>query len=51
MCAYFHEVHLMFKSKPRDQFRPIVYRGTSLIRNSDPAGPYSRNMPRALWWS
>ena len=26
-----------------------LYRGTSLIRNSDPLGPYSRNMPRALW--
>ena len=27
------------------------YRGTSLIRNSVPLGPYSRNVPRALWWS
>jgi len=27
-----------------------VYRGTSLIRNSAPLGPYSRTMPRALWW-
>ena len=27
------------------------YRGTSLIRNSSPLGPYSRLMPRALWWS
>ena len=26
-------------------------RGTSLIRNSAPLEPYSRNMPRALWWS
>ena len=25
------------------------YRGTSLIRNSVPLGPYSSNMPRALW--
>ena len=24
------------------------YRGTLLIRNSAPIGPYSRNMPRAL---
>ena len=30
---------------------PASYRGTSLIRNSAPLGPYSRNMPRALWWS
>ena len=27
------------------------YRGTSLIRNSAPLGPYSGNMPRALWCS
>ena len=27
------------------------YRGTSLKRSSAPLGPYSRNMPRALWWS
>ena len=27
------------------------YRSTSLIRNSAPIGPYSRTMPRALWWS
>ena len=26
----------------------LHYRGTSLIRNSAPLGPYSRNMPRAL---
>ena len=26
-----------------------VYRGTSLIRNTPLLGPYSRNMPRALW--
>jgi len=28
-----------------------VYRGTSLIRNSAPLGPYSRTIPRVLWWS
>jgi len=27
------------------------FRGTSLIRNSAPLGPYSTTMPRALWWS
>ena len=26
------------------------YRGTSLIRNNPPVGPYSRPMPGALWW-
>ena len=29
----------------------VLYRGTSLIRNSLPLGPYSRPVPRALWWS
>ncbi|KAJ1492134.1 hypothetical protein T484DRAFT_3025558 [Baffinella frigidus] len=27
------------------------YRGTSLIRNRPPLGPYSRTMPTVLWWS
>ena len=26
------------------------YRGTSLIRNTPPVGPYSRPRPGALWW-
>ena len=29
----------------------LPYRGTSLTRNSTLVGPYSRPMPRALWWS
>ena len=28
----------------------LLYRGTSLIRNCAPLGPYSRTVPRALWW-
>ena len=28
-----------------------MYRGTSLIRNRHPPGPYSRAMPSALRWS
>ena len=28
-----------------------INRGTSLIRNRHPVGPYSRTMPRLLWWS
>ena len=28
-----------------------VYRGTSLIRNRQPVGPYSRTMPTLLWRS
>ena len=31
--------------------RAVTYRGTSLIRNNALLGPYSRTMPRALWWS
>ena len=31
--------------------RLLKYRGASLIRNSAPPGPYSKTMPRALWWS
>ena len=27
-----------------------MYRGTSLIRNSRPLGPYSKTLHRALWW-
>ena len=26
------------------------FRGTSLIRNSAPLRPYSKTMPRGLWW-
>ena len=29
----------------------LVYRGTSLVRNRHPVGPYSGTMPRLLWWS
>jgi hypothetical protein len=29
----------------------IGYRGTSLIRNTPLLGPYSRTLPRVLWWS
>ena len=36
--------------EPLSAARNVMYRGTSLIRNSAPLGPYSSNMPRALWW-
>ena len=35
----------------RDNALNNQYRGTSIIRNEAPLGPYSRNMPRVLWWS
>ena len=33
------------------RWRVMPYRGTSLIGNITDLGPYSRAMPRALWWS
>ena len=43
-------VAAMFEMK-QDSFSQCVYRGTSLIKNSAPLGPYLRAMPKALWWS
>ena len=37
----------MRRAYPRNSPR---YRGTSLIRNSAPPGPYSKTLHRALWW-
>ena len=37
----------------RAQLQSILlpsHRGTLLIRNSAHTGPYSRTLPRALWW-
>ena len=34
-----------------DSCEAVVYRGTSLIINSPPLGPYSSTKPRALRWS
>ena len=36
---------------PRGGTRLWEYRGASLIRKRLLLGPYSRAMPRALWWS
>ena len=41
--------HTIEDPHPKLKFGP--YRGASLIINSAPLGPYSRTMPRALWWS
>ena len=38
-----------FRSVPAGNFS--AYSGTSIIKNSAPARPYSRTMPRALWCS
>jgi len=32
-------------------FPDTGYRGTSLIRNTPPLGPYSKTLPRVIWWS
>ena len=53
-------INLLFKKGPASPLPPSRgrvpatnpdYRGTSLLRNSAPLGPYSRHMPRALRWS
>jgi len=43
------EGRVQLGTAPHPSFFP--YMGTSLIRNLLPVGPYSRAMPRALWWS
>ena len=53
---YFIYMNIYIYMYGRVRPRPFIpgrcpYRGTSLIRNSPPLGPYSRTKPRALWWS
>ena len=43
------QIQYMYMPRTR-RLTPNSYRGTSLIRNSTQPGPYSRTMPRALWW-
>ena len=52
-CVLFliSEVPLNCEDRVLDEPASGHYRSTSLIRNSNPLGPYSRTMPRALWWS
>ena len=38
-------------SPSRTRFIPGQYRGTSLIRNRAPLGPYRRTLSKAVWWS
>ena len=40
-----------FPSVPALNRCSLRCRGTSLIRNNPTLGPYSRPVPRALWWS
>ena len=39
-----------YKARKRAE-ESVCYRVTSLIRNCLLLGPYSRTMPRVLWWS
>ena len=34
----------------QEHSRAFAYRGTSLTRNLPTLAPYSRPMPRSLWW-
>ena len=45
------ETESVSESESKARAREEPYRGTSLIRNRRPLGPYSRTMPRALWGS
>ena len=44
-------LHMALERGGRSKEKRRVHRGTSLIRNRTPPGPYSRSMPRALQWS
>ena len=56
-CVWVSPTHGVLRHVPRVQLNTVSsgmylgYRGTSLIRNSLPLGPYSRTMSRALRWS
>ena len=43
--------HLLVRELARPVHVPLIllHRGTSLIGNSAPLGPYSSPMPKALW--
>ena len=50
------DLRVIKKKKKKEQLNDfhrmeMAYRGTSLMRKHLPLGPYSRTMPRALWWS
>ena len=44
-CAYLQ------RAPPLSVLLSSEYRGTSLIRNTHLLGPYSRTIPRVLWWA
>ena len=49
--AQVHAIQEKTEGRDRKVYPLSDYRGTSLIRNSAPLGPYSRAMPRVIWWS
>ena len=60
MYVYIHiYIYVYYICNPNEEHVEVTafagnlqpYRGTSLIRNSLPLGPYSRIIPRALWKS
>jgi hypothetical protein len=54
VCFFFDKIRRIVKYQGggrTGRFFDTAYRGTSLIRNNLPLGPYSRPMPRALRWS
>ena len=53
LCSNFHRNVIFTETcnASRHALSAERYRGTSLIRNRNPLGPYSRTTPRALWRS
>jgi hypothetical protein len=41
----------MLNGSSKEFTRMLNCRGSSLIRKRRPLGPYSKAMPKALWWS
>jgi hypothetical protein len=44
------EQHLLYQHRHHAHQLVLHYRGTLLIGNGPPVGPYSTTIPRALWW-
>ena len=52
MCVCVYSARVVIVTNSNLQCGPAsayLYRGTSIMGNSAPRGPYSRNMSRALW--
>ena len=44
-------LNLAVDRSSRYEVEVLLYRGTSLVRNIPPVGPYRSPMPMDIWWS